>query len=35
MAAAGRVAMLASEKLAYVTGLALVVDGGMTSTTMI
>ncbi len=29
------VAMLASEKLAYVTGLALVVDGGMTSTIMI
>jgi NAD(P)-dependent dehydrogenase (short-subunit alcohol dehydrogenase family) len=29
------VAMLASEKLAYVTGLALVIDGGMTSTIMI
>ncbi|MGQ0577232.1 MAG: SDR family NAD(P)-dependent oxidoreductase [Pseudonocardia sp.] len=29
------VAMLASERLAYVTGLALVVDGGMTSTIMI
>jgi hypothetical protein len=29
------VAMQASEKLAYITGLTLVVDGGMTSTIMI
>ncbi len=29
------VALLASERLAYVTGLALVIDGGMTSTIMI